>query len=162
MVEICLPASKVLIEPRTAATLSLLNPFAPTYRALLTLVREKPLGAAFAASGKFLPAGVKNGAALERSSLLGPFLAPSCFFPANSRVLSECFTELAQPQARDTALAPPSGVWGRMSGSLGGTSGHTSGRQAAGARELLLVAAPRAADGPVRSPRHRQGAAQEQ
>jgi len=88
-----------------AATLSLLNPFAPTYRALLTLVREKPLGAAFAASGKFLPAGVKNGAALERSSLLGPFLAPSCFFPANSRVLSECFTELAQPQARENSFS---------------------------------------------------------
>lgn len=58
--------------------LSILEPFEQEYRAVMAVVREKPLGALFALGPYFLPP-ARTGHALEAGSLLGPLLSLSCF-----------------------------------------------------------------------------------
>ena len=91
-----------------AAALSVLNPFSGPYYALLALLREKPLGALFAASPRFVPEGAPSGAVLESGSALGPFFALSAFPFADRRVPAECFsTSTAQAVEQSFASLRP-------------------------------------------------------
>jgi ubiquitin conjugation factor E4 B len=83
---------------------SLSRDFAPPYRALMALVREKPLAAALAADAAWLPATVRPGALLEAGTLLGPFLRLSCF-PNDSALVSECFGDLTQHHSLESSLS---------------------------------------------------------
>lgn len=78
------------------AAVSLSRDFAPPYRALMAMVREKPLAAALAADAAWLPAAARTGTLLEAGTLLGPFLRLSCF-PNDAALVSECFGDLTQP-----------------------------------------------------------------
>ena len=83
---------------------SLARDFAPPYRALMAMVREKPLAAALAADVAWLPATVRTGALLEAGTLLGPFLRLSCF-PNDATLVSECFGDLTQHHSLESSLS---------------------------------------------------------
>jgi len=83
---------------------SLSRDFAPPYRALMAMVREKPLAAALAADAAWLPTTVRTGALLEAGTLLGPFLRLSCF-PNDSALVSECFGDLTQHHSLESSLS---------------------------------------------------------
>ena len=72
-------------------SLTILGDFSPACRALFALFREKPLAAAVAKSEAFVPAAGSSGAALESSTILGPFLGLSCFPVVAPGIARECF-----------------------------------------------------------------------